>query len=116
MVAHESVLQFAPYRCWHELLIITEDPAEDELKACIHRLCASMPALGLVLQSGLESRSSDEGEAYESALAVLKWVRKHCLTAWGEVHRYKAEEPDPEPFKDADWRKVRSHCTLRCEG
>lgn len=76
------------------------------IEACVHRLCATVPALGLVLQSGLEGRRRGEVENFENATAVVKLVLNHCMKAWGEVQRYDPEPVDAEKFKSEDWREV----------
>lgn len=107
LVAHESVLQFAPPRSWHELEAIREGKLSVEhLDACIHRLCASVPALGLVLQKSLELRQKGNERPYTAAQHILTFVLNHCIVAWEEVARYPAEPPNAAAFQSDDWREV----------
>lgn len=109
MTAHESVLQLAPFRAWPEMLVLEESEVSDsKLEACIHRICASVPALGVVLQSGWEARRQGDSNAFSSGLAILTFVREHCLTAWGEIGRYEPEPANAEQFMSDDWREVRA--------
>lgn len=108
VLSHELVLQLMPPRCWHEVAIVIEDKVSQEaMKNVAHRLSASIPALGVVLEASLRDRENGDEDAFENAKAIASWAFDHCMTAWGEVSRYEAEPAEPEQFENEDWREVR---------
>ncbi|EJD36737.1 hypothetical protein AURDEDRAFT_174184 [Auricularia subglabra TFB-10046 SS5] len=108
LVAHESVIQFALYRSWHEIMALRkEDLTPAQHDACIRRLHATVPALGHVLSTTLPSKDEGEDGGVGARQQAYRLDPAIWATRLGQVRRHIPEEPNSAVFQDQDdWKKT----------